>query len=86
MRKPRSTVTLHGRTNVPVEFAVGAARCSDPFNRVEVDVVFTGPGGREWRVPALWAGDGAYRVTEQIPVRWPCVTCHPKDYPTGPAK
>jgi hypothetical protein len=35
---------------------------SDPFNDVELDVVFTDPQGREQRVPAYWAGDQVWRV------------------------
>src|SRR5215218_10443316 len=29
---------------------------ADPFNEVELDVVFTTPSGKELRVPAYWAG------------------------------
>jgi len=28
----------------------------DPFNEVELDVVFTGPDGSDRRVPGFWAG------------------------------
>ena len=34
----------------------------DPFNDVEVDVVFTNEEGRQWRVPAFWAGGNQWRV------------------------
>src|SRR6266849_3826674 len=34
----------------------------DPFNEIEVDVVFQGPGGEEDRVPAFWAGEQSWRV------------------------
>lgn len=56
----------------PVHYAV--ARCvtewaystgkayADPFNEVELDVVFTDPQGREQRVPAFWAGEQTWRV------------------------
>jgi len=37
-------------------------RYDDPFNDIELDVVFTDEGGREWRVPAYWAGDFEWRV------------------------
>src|SRR5690242_2580695 len=33
----------------------------DPFNDLELDVVFSGPGGEE-RVPAFWAGEQTWRV------------------------
>lgn len=34
----------------------------DPFNDIEVDVVFTAPDGEEKRVPAFWAGGKTWRV------------------------
>jgi hypothetical protein len=34
----------------------------DPFNEVELDVVFEGPGGVQHRVPAFWAGGQNWRV------------------------
>ncbi len=34
----------------------------DPFNQVELDLVFTGPDGSNQRVPAFWAGGRAWRV------------------------
>ena len=43
------------------EYASGKAY-ADPFNEVELDVVFTDPEGREQRVPAFWAGDEVWRV------------------------
>lgn len=35
---------------------------ADPFNEVELDVVFTDPQGHEQRVPAFWAGEQVWRV------------------------
>jgi hypothetical protein len=35
---------------------------ADPFNEVEVDIVFTDQQGTQWRVPAFWAGDHEFRV------------------------
>lgn len=50
-------------TRVPVEFALRAAgQYADIFNQLEVDAVFTGPGGQTWRVPAFWAGGNEFRV------------------------
>lgn len=34
----------------------------DPFNEVELDVVFTAPDGKETRVPAFWAGGGIWKA------------------------
>jgi hypothetical protein len=35
---------------------------ADPFNQVELDVVFRDPEGQEQRVPAFWAGENLWRV------------------------
>ncbi len=35
---------------------------ADPFNDLEMDVVFTTPDGSKVRVPAFWAGDKTWRV------------------------
>ncbi len=35
---------------------------TDPFNDVELDVIFTDPQGHEQRVPAFWAGEQTWRV------------------------
>ena len=58
---------LQGLTNVPVEFGLNAG-CSytDIFNDIEVDVVFSGDG-REWQVPAFWAGGNVFRVRFAAP-------------------
>src|SRR5207249_6589870 len=34
----------------------------DPFNDLELDVLFTDPRGREQRVPAFWAGEQSWHV------------------------
>ncbi|MES2308457.1 MAG: DUF4038 domain-containing protein [Verrucomicrobiota bacterium] len=34
----------------------------DPFNEVELDVVFTHSSGKSWRVPTYWAGGLEWRV------------------------
>jgi hypothetical protein len=59
---------LTGSANKSVEFELTARnRYSDIFNQVEVDVVFTRPGGAAWRVPAFWAGDNTFRVRFAAP-------------------
>lgn len=40
---------------------------ADPFNEVELDVVFTDPDGEEQRVPAFWSGGSAWRVRYSSP-------------------
>jgi hypothetical protein len=54
--------------NKPIEFALTSERAyADPFNEVEVDVVFTDGTGTTWRVPAFWAGDNVFRVRFAAP-------------------
>jgi len=54
---------------VPWEWAFASGRAyDDPFNDVQVDVVFSGPDGRRtWRVSAYWAGDQEWRVRFAAP-------------------
>ncbi len=60
---------LFGKTNVPLEFALQAADSyADIFHDVEVDVIFEGPEGRQWKVPAFWAGDDTFRVRFAAPL------------------
>jgi hypothetical protein len=56
-------LSLQTEANVMAEatFTASAAH-EDPFNTVNLDVVFTTPGGRELRVPAFWAGGDAWKV------------------------
>ncbi len=35
---------------------------ADPFNDIELDVVFRDGEGRQWRVPAFWGGENEWRV------------------------
>jgi hypothetical protein len=43
-------------------FYTSGRTCADPFNEVELDVLFRGPQGQEWLVPAYWAGGPEWRV------------------------
>jgi hypothetical protein len=57
-------------TNRMVEIALTSERAyADPFNEVQLDVVFTEPDGRELRVPAFWAGGQVWRVRYASPHR-----------------
>lgn len=48
---------LSATANVPTEISLyGSGSYSDVFNEIEVGVIFKGPDGREWNVPAFWAG------------------------------
>ena len=48
------------------EFASGKVY-ADPFNDVELDVVFTDTQGNDQRVPAFWAGEQTWRVRYSAP-------------------
>lgn len=59
---------LTGFAQQPIEFELTATQHhTDIFNQVEVDVVFTRPGGALWRVPAFWSGDHHFRVRFAAP-------------------
>lgn len=52
-----------GQVHTPVQWSFQSGRSyADPFNEVELDVVFTDPAGREQRVPAFWAGGSKWTV------------------------
>ncbi|MBC7327777.1 DUF4038 domain-containing protein [bacterium] len=54
---------LYGRQNCPIEITFETTRkYDDPFNDVEVEVIFTEPDGKERIVPAFWAGDSCWKV------------------------
>lgn len=49
--------------NCVLEFSFQSAKSyADPFNEVELDVVFRSPGGIERVVPAFWAGENRWTV------------------------
>lgn len=53
----------HGIQNCVSEWAHHSGKAyADPFNEVELDVLFTDPRGLEHRVPAFWAGGQTWRV------------------------
>jgi hypothetical protein len=54
---------FHTLTNQVIEFSFQAGKVySDPFNQVELDVVFSTPTGERKVLPAYWAGDQEWRV------------------------
>jgi len=58
----------YGVKRCVVEWAYTSGKAyADPFNDVELDVVFTDPQGREQRVPAFWAGEQTWRVRYSPP-------------------
>jgi hypothetical protein len=54
--------------NCPNEWSYSSGKTYvDPFNEVELDVVFTPPSGEKVRMPAFWAGDQTWRVRFAAP-------------------
>ncbi|MCX6376828.1 MAG: DUF5060 domain-containing protein, partial [Armatimonadetes bacterium] len=61
-------MTVQGQVNVAVQLAFDStASYQDISSEIEVDVLFTGADGSEWRVPAFWAGGTAFRVRFAAP-------------------
>lgn len=57
------TRALRTEANVPVEITFTSQKShADPFNTVEMDVVFTDQDGLSKRVPAFWAGADKWKV------------------------
>jgi hypothetical protein len=54
--------------NVRVEVAfTTSAEYDDPFNTVELDVIFKTPAGKRLKVPAFWAGGNVWKVRYASP-------------------
>ncbi len=53
---------LFTEVNVPTELSLASGARRADHSGVVVDVVVSGPGGRQWKVPAFWAGDASFRV------------------------
>ena len=57
------------KANVPLELTFTAQRgYADPFNQVVLDVTFTDPDGKTFRVPAFWAGANRWKVRYASPL------------------
>ena len=58
-----SSPVRYGIARCVTEWAYTSGKAyADPFNQVELDVIFTDPQGRDQRVPAFWAGEQTWRV------------------------
>src|SRR5271165_1243437 len=54
--------------NMVVELTFTAVNPSaDPFNTIDLDVIFTAPSGKVVRVPAFWAGGKTWRARYASP-------------------
>ncbi|HEV8608317.1 MAG TPA: DUF4038 domain-containing protein [Tepidisphaeraceae bacterium] len=57
------------QANVMTELTFRAAGPhKDPFNDVALDVIFTDPNGKEFRVPAFWAGEAVWKARYASPI------------------
>ena len=63
---PTSPRTTPANVMTEVEFK-SEKSYGDPFNDVTLDVVFTDPAGRQFRVPAFWAGGSTWRARYASP-------------------
>jgi hypothetical protein len=74
---------LYAQVNVPIELSLNGSCGTADASGLEVDVVFTGPGGKAWKVPAFWAGDSCFRVRFSPPVpgryAWHSLCTRPDD-------
>jgi hypothetical protein len=62
-------LSLQTQANVMVELTLSSARAySDPFNQVQLDVVFMDPTGHEFRVPAFWDGGHTWKARYASPL------------------
>lgn len=52
-----------GEQREPVELTFASKKSyQDPFNEVDLDVIFVNQSKHEWRVPAYWAGGSEWKV------------------------
>jgi len=80
-----ATVQQECSRNEVVEFSqTSASAYSDPFNEIEVDVVFS-KAAQTWRVPAFWAGGQQWKVrfappeTGTYDYHWECTDTNNPD-------
>lgn len=61
-------MTFKGQHRVPLEIIFTAEKdYADPFNEIEMDVVFTDEEGKSLKVPAFWAGGKTWKVRFAAP-------------------
>ena len=67
-RHAASTTTYYATQRVVQEFSFSSGKAySDPFNQVELDVTFVDAQGKEFRMPAFWAGEQTWKVRFAAP-------------------
>jgi hypothetical protein len=64
-----ANASVQTEANVVVELTFAAERPhSDPFNELNLDVIFTDPRGNQFRVPAFWAGTNLWKARYASPI------------------
>ncbi len=54
---------LYAQVNVMLELTFNIDTASaDPYNEVDMDVAFSGPGNQQLKIPAFWAGDQIWKA------------------------
>src|SRR5437667_11728897 len=61
LTRPSMAQTTEANRVVEIPFTSSRDH-ADPFNQIDLDVVFTSPGGNSARVPAFWAGGKIWKV------------------------
>lgn len=62
-KQSSSSTTYYATQRLVQEFSFSSGKTyTDPFNQVELDVIFTDPRGKEYRMPAFWAGEQIWKV------------------------
>src|SRR6267143_634807 len=62
-RHSSSQTTYYATQRLVQEWSFTSGKAyTDPFNQVELDVIFTDPQGKEQRAPAFWAGEQTWKV------------------------
>jgi len=67
-QKKSNTAAAELNHMTELEF-VSATTYADPFNDIELDVVFKQPGGKEMKVPAFWKGGNRWAVRYSSGIR-----------------
>lgn len=74
---------MYGQINEVIEFPLVTGTNRNTSADLEVDVIFTGLAGQQWRVPAFWAGGNEFRVRFAAPAAgrysWHSICTNSKD-------
>jgi hypothetical protein len=58
-----NSISYYCEKNKVIEFSFySTKKYKDPFNEIELDVIFTNPEDKEYKIPAFWSGNNVWRV------------------------